>query len=125
MSTTRNSRPGLARRLFAALMALLLVSQSAFANLPSCNGTCSTCPCTGNGTGNGTGPSGGPGAGNGNGLPATAIGAGAPGGNPSPYGSPDVMPGHSVGGFPLPDVMFGCILRQGLSWGLSPFGNGQ
>ena len=125
MSTTRNSRPGLASRLFTALMASLLVSQSAFANLPSCNGTCSTCPCTGNGTGNGTGSNGGSGAGNGNGLPATAIGAGAPGGTPSPYGSPDVTPFRSAGGFPSPDVMFGCILRQGLSWGLSPFGNGQ
>ena len=105
MSKTRNSRPGLARRLFAALMAFLLVSQSAFANLPPCSGTCSTCPCKGSAPG--SGPNGGPGAGNGNGLPATAIGAGAPGGNPSPYGSPDVTPFRSVGGFPSPDVMFG------------------
>ena len=84
MSLKRNSRPGIASRFLAALMAFLLVSQSAFANLPPCNGTCSTCPCKGSAPG--SGPNGGPGAGNGDGLPATAIGAGAPGGNPSPYG---------------------------------------
>ncbi|MBQ7650730.1 MAG: hypothetical protein IJS15_07205 [Victivallales bacterium] len=101
----RNSRPGLARRLFAALMAFLLISQSAFANLTTCSGTCSTCPCKGSVPG--SGPNGGPGAGNGNGLPATAIGAGAPGGTPSPYGSPDVTPFRPFGGFASPDVMFG------------------
>ena len=115
MSLKRNSRPGIASRFLAALMAFLLVSQSAFANLPSCNGTCSTCPCTGNGTGNGTGPSGGPGAGNSDGLPATAIGAGAPGGTPSPYGSPDVTPFRPFGGFASPDMMFGGFLI-GIPW---------
>ena len=99
MSTMRNSRPGIASRLFAALMALLLVSQSALANLPSCGGNCpSRCPCTGPDSNDGKGPSGENAAGNASGnLPADADGSATLLGSPSP----DVMVDGFSSGIPV------------------------